>query len=133
MNKELALPALVTGLALLVYFVFTINIGRARGKHKIDAPQMTGPPEFERVVRVQANTLEQLITFIPCLWLFSLLISATIGAGLGGVWIVGRIVYAWGYYQAAAKRGAGFMISALATMALLFGSIVGAVMRLMSA
>ena len=72
---------------------------------------MTGEPDFERVVRVQQNTLEQLVFFLPLLWLFSFYVSPLWAAGVGAIWLVGRIVYAWGYYQAAEKRTIGFGIS----------------------
>ncbi len=108
-----------------------MNVGRARGKYNVPAPQTSGNPDFERVLRVQQNTLEQSIVFLPSLWLFTLLVDPKIGAGLGGLWIVGRILYAWGYYQAAEKRGPGFGIGLLATASLLIGSIYGAVKGLL--
>ncbi|MEG4056048.1 MULTISPECIES: MAPEG family protein [unclassified Microcoleus] len=125
------LPSLITVSALILYFVVTINVGRARFKHKVSPPQMTGNPDFERVVRVQQNTLEQMILFLPSLWLFSQFISPIWGAGIGAVWIVGRILFAWGYYQAAEKRAAGFGISTLATLALLGGSLISIIMSLL--
>ncbi|NER36797.1 MAG: MAPEG family protein [Oscillatoria sp. SIO1A7] len=123
-------PSLVTVCALLVYFAITANVGRARAKYQIKPPQMMGNPEFERVLRVQQNTLEQIIIFLPALWLFSYFISPIWGAGIGFVWIVGRILYAWGYYQEAEKRLPGFGISALATLALLGGSLVAIVLAI---
>ncbi len=90
---------------------------------------MTGDPNFERVVRVQQNTLEQLILFLPALWLFSGLVSSVWGAILGAVWIVGRILYAWGYYQAPEKRFPGFGMSIIATFALLGGALVGVILE----
>ncbi len=93
-------------------------------------PQMSGDPNFERVVRVQQNTLEQLVLFLPALWLFSEFISPVWGAGLGAVWVVGRIVYAWGYYQAAEKRTLGFAIGSLTLLTLLGGSLVGILLPL---
>ena len=121
-------PSLITVSALILYFVVTINVGRARFKHKVSPPQMTGNPDFERVLRVQQNTLEQMILFLPSLWLFSQFISPIWGAAIGAVWIIGRILFAWGYYQAAEKRAAGFGISTLATLALLGGSLTGIIM-----
>ena len=123
-------PSLVTVITLLMYFVVTINVGRARAKYKIMPPQMTGDENFERVVRVQQNTLEQLILFLPSLWLFSLFVSPVWGAGIGTVWVVGRILFAWGYYQAAEKRTLGFGISSLTTIALLIGALVGIILSL---
>jgi glutathione S-transferase len=120
-------PALVTLLALVLYFVLGINVGRARVKYKVMPPQTSGDPNFERVLRVQQNTLEQLVIFLPIFWLFCQYVSPIWGSVLGAVWIVGRILYAWGYYQAAEKRTAGFGIAALATIALLIGALVGVI------
>jgi glutathione S-transferase len=113
------LTGLITVLALLLYFVLTINVGRARAKYKVPVPQMAGDPDFERVLRVQQNTLEQIIFFLPLLWIFSYFVNPLWGAGLGAIWIMGRIIYAWGYYQATEKRGPGFAIASLSSMVLL--------------
>jgi glutathione S-transferase len=58
------------------------------------------------------NTLEWMPIFLPSLWLFAIYISDPIAAGLGLVWIAGRILYMTGYSQAANKRGRGFGIQA---------------------
>lgn len=123
-------PSLVTVASLLMYFVVTINVGRARAKYKIMPPQMIGDQNFERVVRVQQNTLEQLILFLPSLWLFSLFVSPLWGASIGATWVLGRILFAWGYYQAAEKRTLGFGISSLTTITLLIGALVGIILPL---
>lgn len=128
----LPFPSLVTALTLLMYLVLTINVGRARFKYKVSPPATTGDPNFERVLRVQQNTLEQLIFFLPLLWLFSFYVSPLWGAGIGAVWLVGRILYAWGYYQAAEKRAIGFAISTLSSTALLAGAIVGIILNLLN-
>jgi glutathione S-transferase len=122
--------SLITALTLLLYLVITINVGRARAKYKIPPPQMTGDAEFERVLRVQQNTLEQLVFFLPALWLFSFYVNPLWGAVVGAIWLVGRIVYAWGYYQAAEKRTIGFGISSLSSIVLLLGSLVGIMLSL---
>ena len=122
--------SLVTIAALIMFFVVTINVGRARAKYGIKAPEMAGNPDFERVVRVQQNTLEQLCLFLPALWIFAYFVSPIAAASLGAVWVIGRVIYAWGYYQASEKRGPGFAISALVTIILLLGSLVGIVSNL---
>lgn len=125
MNLELIWPSLVTVLALIVYFILGINVGRARVKYKILPPQMLDNPDFERVVRVHQNTLENLIMFLPALWLFSLWVNPFWGAGIGAIWIVGRVLYAQGYYQAVEKRLIGFGISTGAIVILLIGTLIG--------
>lgn len=126
-------PSLITALALLLYQAISINVGRARFQYKILPPETTGNPNFERVLRVQQNTLEQLVFFLPALWLFSYYVSPLWGAGIGAVWIVGRIAYAWGYYQAAEKRMIGFGISAMSGTVLLLGSFIGIILSLVHA
>jgi uncharacterized membrane protein YecN with MAPEG domain len=84
---------------------------------------MTGDPLLERTIRVQANTLEWLPVFLPALWLFAISWDDKIAAGLGVVWILGRIWYAIGYSAEASKRGPGFGIQFLATAALLLGAL----------
>ena len=106
-------PSLITALTLLVYLVITINVGGARAKYKVPPPQMTEDPDFERVLRVQQNTLEQLVFFLPLLWLFSFYVSPLWGALIGAAWLVGRIVYAWGYYPALPKSGQWALASVL--------------------
>jgi uncharacterized membrane protein YecN with MAPEG domain len=133
MPKELLWPAIVTVVSLMVYFGFAGLVGRARGIYNVPAPQTTGNPDFERRLRVQLNTMEQLVIYIPSLWIFSMTLSPTLGAALGAMWIVGRIVYAVGYYNAAKKRGPGFGISTLAMLSLLLGGLVGLIMQLVKA
>jgi glutathione S-transferase len=122
--------SLVTISALILFSILTINVGRARVKYGVKAPAVSGNPDFERVLRVQQNTLEQLSMFLPALWIFAYFVSSIAAASLGAVWIVGRIIYAWGYYQAAEKRGPGFGISLLVTIVLILGSLVGIVLSL---
>ena len=130
MTRELLYPSLVTILSLLVYMVFTGFVGRARSRYNVPAPQTTGNDNFERVLRVQQNTAEQLLIFLPALWIFALVLSPMWAAALGGVWIVGRIVYAAGYFKAAAKRGTGFAITSAASVSLLLGSLIGIILAL---
>jgi glutathione S-transferase len=125
--------AIATCLALLFYFFTIMKVGKARQTFGIKAPAITGHPEFERMFRVQTNTLEWMPMFLPSLWLFAVYVSDPIAAGLGLVWIIGRILYLTGYSQAAEKRGLGFAIQALATFALLLGALGMVIWRLVHA
>ena len=122
--------ALVTLLAILVYFYSSILVSRARGKFGVKLPAISGNPDFERVFRAQMNTLEWLPIFLPSLWLFAIYLSDSIAALIGLAWVIGRILYVLGYAQAVAKRSLGFAIQALATIALWVGAFGAIVWRL---
>ena len=123
------LTAWVTIASLLMYIWVFIKAGQARGKHKIKAPLCDGPTEFLSAMRVQANTVEQLIIFLPLLWLSAFYEGDVTAAILGAIWVVGRIVYALGYYQAPDKRSAGFAISSVAAIGLLIAAILGLILH----
>jgi len=118
--------AIVTALALIEYLGISLLVGRARGKYGIKAPATSGHPVFDRTFRVHQNTLEQLMIFLPSLWLFGTFVSGPWGALLGLVFVVGRVIYVQGYVADPEKRGTGFMIGALANMVLLLGGLIGA-------
>ncbi len=118
-------PALVTALALLVYAGIFMTTARARARYGIQAPAVTGAPEFERAFRIQQNTLEQLIWFLPSLWLFAFYVSPTWGGILGLVWIGGRIHYALSYYRDPEARGPGFITGFASAAVLLVGAFFG--------
>jgi glutathione S-transferase len=124
------LTALITCLAIAVYFSTSILVSRARTAYGIKAPAITGNSDFERVFRVQMNTLEWMPIFLPSLWLFAIYISDPLAAAVGLVWIAGRILYIVSYSKAANKRGAGFGIQAVAAMALWLGATGAVVWRL---
>lgn len=115
--------AIVSLLALLMYFWLSLQVARTRGKCRIEPPAMTGHPLLERAVRVQANTLEWLPIFLVSLWLFAIYWNELVAAGLGVVWIIGRFVYAAGYMADPAKRSTGFLIQLLACAVLLLGAL----------
>lgn len=118
-----AYVAIVTLAALLVYFWMSIGVARARSKTGIQPPATTGDPMLERTMRAHVNTLEWLPIFLPSMWLFAAYWDANVAAGVGVVWIVGRILYFRGYVAEAAKRSIGFLIQFLACAALLFGAL----------
>jgi glutathione S-transferase len=122
---------LVMVLALLVYVWFAFKVGGARAKYQVPAPATDGPPEFQRIFRVQMNTLEQLAWFLPSLWLFATA-WGDLAAGIVGIfWPIGRILFARGYYAAAEKRSLGFGISFFTSAILLLGGLIGVVRNML--
>ena len=104
-----------------------------RAAFGVKVPAISGNPDFERVFRVQMNTLEWMPIFLPSLWLFAIYISDAIAAALGVVWVIGRILYMIGYSEAAAKRGRGFAIQAGAAVLLWLGALGAIAWRLIHA
>lgn len=127
------LTALVTCLALLFYFLTSAQVGKARATFGIKAPAISGNPDFERIFRVQMNTLEWLPIFLPALWLFAIYVNDAIAAALGAVWIAGRVLFMIGYSRAANKRGSGFAIQAGVAAVLWLGATGAIVWRLINA
>ena len=122
--------ALVTLLAIALYFFLATRVPVARRTFGVKLPATSGPPDFERVFRVHQNTLEWMPTFLVPLWLCAVYLSDVGAAILGLVWIVGRILYFVGYREAVAKRLPGFFIQGLACLLLFIGAAVGIGMRL---
>ena len=119
--------AIIVVLALLQYIYFSLQVGKARGTYEVGAPAVSGHPIFERHYRVQMNTLEQLIVFIPAVFLFGYYGNAMVASALGAVYLVGRFLFASSYVADPAKRSLGFMLSFLPTVVLLVGGLVQAV------
>ena len=119
------LPALATLLTILLLFATTILTGRARGKYGIKAPAVSGHPAFERAYRVQMNTLENSVMFLPTLWLAAMY-GFSGWAGIAGlVWVAGRVWYAVAYVNDPAKRGPGYAVGMLAFIVLLVMAAIG--------
>lgn len=125
------LPALITVFTLILLLAVAFNVGRARGKYKIDAPATTGHPDFELAYRVQMNTVESSVAFIPALWLFSYYVSPVWGSALGGLWLIGRIWYAIAYCADPKKRGGGFGLSLLVFVVLTIGALIAIIKQML--
>jgi glutathione S-transferase len=122
--------AIVTAVALLQFFWFGWQVGVARGKYNIPAPAISGNEVFERTFRVQMNTQEQLLVFLPALWIFASFISPLWAAVLGAVFIVGRAVYAMTYVRDPKSRSIGFALTAIPNLLMLLGILIWAVWAL---
>jgi uncharacterized membrane protein YecN with MAPEG domain len=123
----LAPVALVTVLAAGLMILTALNVARMRIRHRIDAPRMTGHPDLEVALRIQANTLEMGVPFLAALWPFAAFVSVQWAAILGFVWLAARTGYAIGYSIHPKHREYGFIVSFLATSALIFGALWGTV------
>jgi len=119
--------ALVTLLAIAMYFVFATRVARARFRFGVKHPATSGNPDFERVFRAHVNTLEWLPTFLVPLWLCAIYLNDVGAAALGLVWIAGRILYFAGYSQAAEKRLPGFFVQAATCLLLFIGAAIGVI------
>ncbi len=111
MHMPQSLPALVTLAMVLWYMITVFQVGRARTKYKVYAPATTGDPAFERAFRVQMNELENLVVFLPSMWIYAVMGNPRYAAILGAIYLVGRIVYAIGYWAEARKRAIGYYIA----------------------
>ena len=129
-GTSMAYIDIVTALALLQFIVFGFQVGKARAKYGVKAPAITGNEIFERYFRVQQNTLEQLIVFIPGLYLFGHYFNPLWGAAIGVVYLIGRQVYAASYVGDPAKRGMGYGLTFLPCVILIVGGMIGAILRL---
>lgn len=123
MHQPHILVAIVTILSVLTYLAMGFRVAAARRKSGIAAPAMTGDPELERTIRAHYNTLEWLPIYLAGLWLFAVYWNDLVAAVMGGIWIIGRILYVRGYIAHEKKRETGFMIQAMATGVLLFGAL----------
>lgn len=119
--------AAVSLLALLVYSWTMVAAGQARRRYRIVAPAVDGHPGFARAYRVQQNTIEQLVLFLPALWLCALTVGDPWAALVGLVWPVGRLVYARAYLADPDKRGPGFLLTLMPSIVLLLAAIAGTV------
>ena len=122
--------AIVTVLALLQYVWFGLHVGSMRGRHRVKAPAMSGPPEFERSYRVHYNTMEQLVLFLPALWMFAYFVKPLWGAALGIVYLIGRFVYRAAYLKDPAGRSPGFTLTVVPSTVMLVWVFVVAVLDL---
>jgi len=120
------LVAIVTILALGQFVLFSIQVGSMRGKHGVKAPAMSGHPEFERMFRIQQNTMEQLVVFVPALWIFARYVNPLWAAGMGLVFIVGRFIYRSSYLKDPAGRSMGFTITFVPTAVMLVWGLIAA-------
>ena len=122
--------ALVTLLILIQYFFFTMQAGLARGKDKVVAPATTGDELYERKLRVQINTLEQLMITLPAMWVCAHYFRADIAAMRGLAFLIGRFLYSYLYIKSPKSRAPGFVIGFFANIILVGCGLYGVITAL---
>jgi glutathione S-transferase len=123
--------AIVVALALIEYLFFVYQTGRARLRCGVPAPKTVGHEEFERHYRVQQNTLEQLIVFLPAIWIAGWYADVYAAAILGLGFVLGRAMYYRAYVNDPAARGPGFALGLAANAVLVITALVGAIAALL--
>lgn len=118
----------VAMLAVIQYLTFAGLVGKARGQYGVKPPAVTGDERFERVYRVQMNTLELLVALLPAMYAAAHYWPGLWVAAAGGVYLVGRIVYWRGYVSEPRSRGLGFMLSVGPVYTLAVAALVAAVL-----
>ena len=121
---------LITMALLGQYLFFSGSVGFMRGKKGIQAPATGGNDEFERYLRVQINTLEQLIVTIPALWICAIYFRIDVAAVLGVIFLIGRFIYAAAYIKNPPNRSTGMVIGFLANIGLILCCIYEGLARL---
>lgn len=122
---------IVAVLAVLQFLVFGFLVGRARAKYHIHAPAVSGNEHFERALRVQMNTLEQLAAFLPGLLIAAQYFSPHWVAAVGSVYLLGRSLYWYSYRKEPKSRALGFILTVAPTAVLLAMAGLGAVLALL--
>ena len=122
--------AFIILLALAQYLYFTMRVGLARGKFGVKAPATSGNEIWERVYRVQQNTLEQLVMFIPAMIAFSMYASSRWALLPGVLFLIGRQLYSFEYVKNPDSRTPGMALSLLSNVVLVIGALIGLAFKL---
>lgn len=117
---------IVTLLVLMQYFYFGFCVAQARAKYGVYAPAVSGNEHFERAFRIQANTLEQMVVFLPALYIAAFYWNETLVAAIGAVYLAGRFLYRRAYTADPKTRAAGFLLTVAPIFILMAAGLAGA-------
>lgn len=131
-EREMTYVTVIVLLALVEYLYFSVAVGRARARHGVEAPSVSGDEHFERFHRAHQNTLEQLVVFVPAIYAAAFYANALMAVALGVVWLVARAHYFRSYIADPARRGVGMIATVAASVLLIATALVGAVRRLLA-
>ena len=117
---------IVAMLALLQFLQFGVLVGQARGRYGVKAPAVSGDERFERIYRVQMNTLELLVMLLPAMYVAARYWPPTWVAAAGAVYLLGRVIYWRDYLADPKRRGLGFLLSIAPMFALVLAALAAA-------
>jgi glutathione S-transferase len=121
--------AFITVIALLQVMGFQGRVARARNEFNVPGPATSGHPVWERYNRVHLNTVENLVVFVPLVWVCGFFLNAWVAAVLGALFVVARAVYSRAYVSEPTKRAVGSWLTFIALVLLALGSLAGIGLR----
>ena len=116
-------------------------VGMQRLRLGIKAPEMTrvepgdprGDEMFKRAYRIQMNTQEGALVFLPALWICAFGWSDQLAGALGGIWIAARVWYALAYAADPTSRRSAFLLSQTIYVVTWLGGAAGLVLAALRA
>lgn len=111
-------------------------VGLQRLRLGIKAPEMThvepGNPDrdefFKRAYRIQMNTQEGALVFLPALWICAFGWGDRLAGAMAGLWIVARVWYALAYAADPTSRRPAFLLSQAIYVVTWLGGAAGLVL-----
>ncbi|XP_048816458.1 leukotriene C4 synthase-like isoform X1 [Lagopus muta] len=104
MLEQIHLLAAVTVLGVLEQAYFFLQVIHARRTFGVSPPNISGPPEFERIFRAQVNSSEYFPIFVALLWQAGLFFHQGLAAALGLLYLYSRYCYFTGYRASSSDR-----------------------------
>ena len=92
-------PILITIITLFIYQILSLNVSRSRFQNKIPAPITVGNLNFERAYRTHLNFLENMVIFLPLVWICSSFGNNIFYLLSCVFWIIGRVVFSISYIK----------------------------------